>query len=209
MHPGYAQQQQQQQQQHAFPPTIDAVPAEARLTETFAFIPGSLAIGGILGLIGLAVNLASQQTPLTVEDLYLPAGCLAVALLFGAWEIGRRLRRTAVVFHGGKIGIYRSGRLTDVAYPGQISIYQMHIANTIRELMVFGVLTLGTLAGGAPTVTSNAGPGLILLGAGLGSAGAFVSSIYARLACRHFLVPRSQGSEQVMFTRGQCERFRI
>jgi hypothetical protein len=50
---------------------------------------------------------------------------------------------------------------------------------------------------------------LIFLGAGIGSAGAFVSSIYARIACRHFFVPRGGGTEQVMFTRGQCDRFRI
>jgi hypothetical protein len=200
MHLGFAQGQ-------SFPPTIDAVPEDSRLTETFAFTPGALSVGALLGLVGFLVALGSHGGPRAVEDLYLPGGCIAGTLLFGAWEILRRLRRTAIVFWGNQIGIYRGGQLAQVAYPSQITVYQLSIINTIRELFAFGILALFALGGGAASLAGDLGMGLTFLGAGVGLGGAFVSSIYARIACRHFFVPKGDSTEQVMFTRGTLGRF--
>lgn len=200
MQPAYA------QQQSPFPPTLDAVPAEARLPETFAFTPGALAVGAVLGLAGWLMSFLSRG-PSKLEDLYVPAGCVAGAILFGLWEIFRRLGRTVVAFHGDQIGVYRSGKLTDVAYRSQIMVYQLSVINTVRELLAFGMLGLMSLGGGAVTVGRDLGMGLIFLGIGVGLTGAFISSIYARIACRHFFVPKGQSTEQVMFTRGAAGRF--
>lgn len=189
-----------------FPPTLDAVPAEARLPETFAFTPGALAAGAVLGLAGWLIALGARG-PSRLDDLYVPAGCAAGAVLFGTWELLRRLGRTVVAFHGNQIGMYRGGKLSDVAYRSQIMVYQLSILNTIRELLAFGMLGLMALGGGAATVGKNLGIGLIFLGVGVGLTGAFISSIYARIACRHFFVPKGQGTEQVMFTRGAAGRF--
>src|SRR5262245_50416531 len=98
-------------EQPQFPPTIEPVPEQARLAETFAFTPGALSIGAILGLAGFGIGLASHGGPRSLEDLYLPGGCIAAAVLFGLWEIVRRSRRTTLVFLGGRMGIYRGGRL--------------------------------------------------------------------------------------------------
>lgn len=195
-------------QQHSpFPPALDAVPAEARLTETFAFTPGALAIGAILGLAGFLSAMATRGGAKSVEDLYLPGGCAAGAVLFGLWEVLRRMSRTSLVFQGDRMGVYRGGQLTQVAHRGQIMVYQLSVFNTIRELFAFGFLALVALGGGGISLARDPGVGLTFLGAGVGCGGAFVSSIYARIACRHFFVPKGNGTEQVMFTRGVLGRF--
>ncbi len=202
MMPGYA------QQHSPFPPALESVPAEARLPETFAFTPGALAAGAVLGLAGWLITLGSRGAT-SLEDLYVPAGCVAGALLFGIWEVFRRLGRTVVAFHGDQIGVYRSGKLVDVAYRSQIMVYQLSVINTVRELVAFGMLGMMALGGGAMTVARDLGMGLIFLGVGIGLSGAFVSSIYARIACRHFFVPKGKSTEQVMFTRGAAGRFHL
>jgi hypothetical protein len=194
------------QQPQGFPPTLDAVPDHARLSETFAFIPGALALGGVFGLIGLMIGI-SQHGFNDLGQLLWPAGCFVIAVLFGFWEIWRRTHRTSVAFLGDQIGVYRSGALQQVAYRSQITIYQLNIVNTLRELMLFGILALAGVCGGVGELDKDLGFGLAGIGFAIGSVGALVSSIYARIACRHFFVPQGNGTEQVMFTRGAAGRF--
>lgn len=196
-----------QSQTHPFPQSLDAVPPDGQLAETFAFTPGALASGAILGLIGFAIGLGMRGGPKSIEDIYLPLGCAGGAVIFGLWEVMRRLKRTVIVHYVNQIGIYRGGQLTDVGQRGQIAIYQLSVLNTVRELMAFGILALFAITGGAFTVMRDPSSGLVFLGAGIGLGGAFFSSIYARIACRHFFVPKGNGSEQVMFTRAECNRF--
>lgn len=192
----------------SFPPNLDAVPPDGRAVETFAFVPGALAIGGVLGLTGSLIGIASHGFK-EMEQLYLPAGCFAGAVLFGFWEIWRRTHRTAVAFWGSQIGVYRSGALTDTGYRTQIVIYQLSIVNTLRELMAFGFLGLFAGLGGMATLARDLGMGLTFLGAAAGLIGAFISSLYARIGCRHFFVPKGNGTEQVMFTRSAIDRFGV
>ncbi len=193
-----------------FPPTLDGVPAEGRLTETFAFTPGALAIGALLGLVGSISTLGLREHGLVaVEQIYLPGGCFLVALLFGIGEIWRRLHRLQVVFWGDQIGVYRQGRLLQTAYRSQIQIYQLSVLNTIRELGAFGMFALVGLALGVFSSGSDLGLRLMFIGGAIGACGAFASSIYARLACRHFFVPDGKSADQVMFTRGDAGRFGI
>jgi hypothetical protein len=191
-----------------FPPTIDAVPAEGRLAETFAFTPGALAIGGLLGLIGSFIGI-QQHGFRELEQLYLPGVCFLVAVFFGAGEIWRRMHRLEVVFWGNQIGVYRRGMLVQTAYRSQIQIYQLSILNTIRELMAFGMFALIGLALGIFSARSDLGLRLMFIGAAIGSCGAFTSSIYARIACRHFFIPDGKSTDQVMYTRGDASRFGI
>ena len=192
-----------------FPPALDAVPPEHRLTETFAFTPGALSIGGALGLAGFLIAFGTSGGPKSLDDMYLPGACAVGAVLFGAWEIVRRMQRTSLVFAGDQMGVYRGGQLAQVAYRRQITIYQLSVLNTVRELFAFGFLALILLPGAAFSLARDPATGLMMLGAGLGSAGAFASSVCARIACRHFFVPKGTGTEQVMFTRGELGRFGI
>lgn len=196
-----------QPQDHPFPQSLQAVPPDGQLAETFAFTPGALASGAVLGLLGFAIGLGMRGGPKSVEDIYLPLGCAGGAFVFGLWEVTRRMKRTVLVHYGNQIGIYRGGQLTDVGYRSQITIYQLSVLNTVRELFAFGILALFALTGGAVSVVNDPSSGLVYLGVGIGLAGAFLSSIYARIACRHFFVPKGNGSEQVMFTREECNRF--
>lgn len=190
-----------------FPPALDAVPPEHRLTETFAFTPGALAIGAALGLAGFSIAFGTSGGPKSLDDLYLPGACAAGAILFGAWETLRRMQRTSLVFAGDRMGVYRGKQLAEVAHRGQITIYQLSVLNTVRELFGFGLFTLILLPAAAFSLGREPATGLMMLGAGLGSAGALASSIYARIACRHFFVPKGTGTEQVMFSRGELGRF--
>ncbi len=203
----YANSPQQQAQQQPFPPTLQPVPEDARLAETFAFTPGALAVGATLGLFGFIVALASGKGATSMNDLYYPLACTLGAILFGFWEVMRRLNRTSLVFYGNQMGVYRGGKLVQVGSRNQIMVYQLSVINTIRELMAFGMLGFGGMIMGAVTVGRNLGVGLTFLGAGVGLTGAFISSIYGRIACRHFFVPKGNGTEQVMFTRGIASRF--
>ena len=200
MHPEYAQQQ-------PFPPTIDAVPAEERLAETFMFTPGALAVGALLGLVGSGVAFASPGGPTLAERFYWPAGCIAGALLFGAWEIMRRLRRTSLVFHGDQIGIYRAGRLAEVASRGQLQIHSIHLLATIRLGMLFTCLGAWALIKGAAFFDQDPGLGLLVLGAAVPCWVAFVSLLYVHIACREVFVPMGSGTELLTFTRAACKRF--
>ncbi len=192
----------------SFPPDLDVVPPEGKAVETFAFTPGALAIGGVLGLIGSCIGIAGHKS-WQMEDLYLPAGCFAGAVLFGFWEIWRRTHRTALAFWGSQIGVYRSGALTDTAYRTQLTIYQLSIANTIREIFAFGFFALIAVGGGLATLGRDLGMGLTFLGASVGLVGALISSLYARIGCRHFFVPKGNSTEQVMFTRSAIDRFGV
>lgn len=189
-----------------FPPTLEGVPTEGQLVETFAFIPGALALGGVLSLIGSFVYIGKHQFR-EMGDLVWPAGCFFGAVIFGAWEIWRRMGRTTVLFWGDQIGLYRGGKLQQTAYRSQIQIYQLNILNTIRELIGFGFFALVGLFVGLAALGSDLGTGLSFIGGAIGLISAFISSIYARVACRHFFVPKGRGTEQVMFTRGQATRF--
>jgi hypothetical protein len=196
-------------QQIPFPSTLETVPPEARLTETFAFIPGALAIGALLSLVGILIRVASDGGLRSIEDLYIPAGCVAGAALFGMWEIWRRMRKTTLAFRGDHIGVYRQGKLEGVIYRSQITIYELNIFNTIREFVVFGIFGFGGLFSILAAIGSEPAQCLMLLGIGVVCIGAFISSMYARMACRHLFIPKGGGTEQVMFTRGAIGRFGI
>lgn len=193
-------------QNTTYPPTLDAVPEHARVAETFGFTPLSLATGGFLGFVGSLIAVLTRGVD-EVSDLYLPAGCLAGFLLFGAWELMRRRSRTALAFAGQEVGIYRAGKLVEVVHRSQLTIYKLSIINTIRELFLFGMVGFFGLIGGLSMLMSDAAIGLCVLGVGVGMSGAFVSSVYARVACRHFFVPRGRGTEHVVFVRSVIDPF--
>ncbi|MFO0589827.1 MAG: hypothetical protein U0441_19965 [Polyangiaceae bacterium] len=195
-------------QEPQFPPTIDAIPAEGRLVETFAFTPGALGIGGLLAFIGSAIGL-SQHGFRAMDQLIMPAACFFGGVLFGAWEIWRRIGRATLVFWGPAIGIYREGKLSQRCYRSQITIYQLNILNTIREVLGFGFMALIAGGYGLVSIGSDLSVGLVGIGIGIGGVGAFASSIYARIACRHFFIPKGNSTDQVMFTRGEADRFHI
>lgn len=203
---GYAQGQGHAAQD--FPPTLDQVPPEGQAVETFAFTPGALAIGGVLGLLGSFIGIATSRY-WQMDRLFLPLGCFVGAVLFGFWEIWRRTHRTALAFRGAQMAVYRSGALQSTGYRTQLTIYQLNIVNTVREILGFGFFGFITFFAGLGLLRTNLGDGLCCMGAAIGFIGALISSLYARIGCRHFFVPKGNGTEQVMFTRSVIDRFGI
>ncbi|MCB9596966.1 MAG: hypothetical protein H6719_29860 [Sandaracinaceae bacterium] len=191
-----------------FPASLDQVPAHAVAVETFGFTPLSLALGGLLGLLGSLVGLATHGMNQGLPDLYLPAGCLAGLLVFGGFEVWRRRSKTALAFMGDHVAVYRAGQLAETFTRRGIILYRLSILNTIREVMLFGILGPFAILGGLATLAEPS-IGLCVLGVGVGMTGAAASAIYARVACRHFFVPRGGTTEHVVFTRGLAERFGI
>jgi hypothetical protein len=199
MQPAYA-------QHEVFPQSLEQVPKEALITETFAFTPGALAIGGFLALIGLLIGIVNHGIR-EANDILPPLGCFVGMLLFGAWEVFRRLRRVSLAFNANQIGVYRRGMLEQVAYRSQLTFYKLSIINTIRELFAFGFLGIGGFFAGIFSFGAAPETGLAILGVSVGCCGAFASSIYARVMCRHYFVPKGHGTEQVMFASSATSRF--
>jgi hypothetical protein len=189
-----------------FPTSLADVPAHTRVAETFGFTPLSLSVGGFLGFAGSLIGVAMRGID-ELSDLYLPGGCLVGFLLFGAWELMRRRSPTVLAFAGPQIGVYRGGTLGEVVHRSGVTIYQLSILNTIRELFFFGMVGFFSLSGGLMTLARDRALGLCVLGVGVGTSGAFVSSIYARVACRHFFIPRGRGDEHVVFAKAKIDPF--
>ena len=189
----------------AFPSDLVHVPAHARVTETYGFTPGVLALGAVLVLVGGALDVVLRGYH-DLQQLYAPLGALVAIPLFGGWEVMRRFRRTSLAFAGGHLGVYRSARLAQTASRAQLWIYKLSIANTIREICSTCMLGLMCLGGAVAMIASAPGVGLMCLGGAVGMLGAFASAIWARIACRHFLVPRDGRTERVMLTRTDATR---
>lgn len=197
------------EQPPTFPPTLASVPAEARLNETFPFAAAALTVSAVLGLVGSLAGLALRRGPLAASDLYWPVGCAVVALVLVAWEVFRRRDRRVVVFEGDYVAEYRAGEFVRYGHVTHVTHYQLSAYNTLRELLAFAVIGYGAFAIGLDDLHDNPGSGLTALGVGVGMVGAFLSSVYARVACRHFILPGSTEDDAVMFTRGAARRFRL
>ncbi len=147
-----------------------------------------------------------RRDKIVTEDLQVFGGATAVALLFGFWEVTRRLRPTSLVLGNGAIGIYRRGALDGVVPYGQVAWYRLHIVNTIREYLLFGLLTLGTLPAAPSMIAGDLVFGLLLAALGLGSALGLASAIWSRGLCYHYMVPKGSGTEEVTFKRSDLKR---
>lgn len=190
----------------AFPARLDDAPADRRLDETFGWFPGAVALGSVIAIIAWLIGVA-QRNKIATEDLQVLGGATAVALLFGFWEVARRLRPTSLVLGNGAIGVYRSGALDCVVPYGQVAWYRLHIVNTVREYLLFGLLALGALPVAPSTMSRDVVFGLLMAALGIGSALALASAIWSRGLCYHYMVPKGSGTEECTFKRSDLRRF--
>jgi hypothetical protein len=190
----------------AFPARLDEAPADRRLDETFGWFPGSVALGSVIAIIATLIGVTRRNT-IATEDLVALGGASAAALLFGFWEVARRLRRTSLVLGNGTIGIYRRGALDSVVQQGQVPLFRLHIVSTIREYAFLGFLALGALPVAPSTLARDVVSGLLLTALGLGSALGLASSIKSRRYCSYYLVPMGSHTERVAFKRSDLKRF--
>lgn len=126
---------------------------------------------------------------------------MLVAALFGFWEIWRRTRPTSLVLVGGHLRIHRKGQLAEIATFGQLTHYRLSIVNTMREIMLFGVVgVVATLANGHVGNTLYSFAALLVGGGGL------AGCIWARAMCVHYWIPKSGGTETVVLRKSGLTR---
>ena len=205
-HPNSAAPQTYRDTAPAFPARLDDAPADSRLDETFGWFPGAVALGSVIAIIAWLIGVA-RRDKIATEDLEVLGGAAAVALLFGFWEVARRLRPTSLGLGNGAIGIYRRGALDSVVPYGQVAWYRLHIVNTIREYAFFGILTLGAVPVVPSMMARDLVFGLLMAALGLGSALGLASAIWSRSLCYHYMVPEGSGTEEVTFKRSDLKRF--
>jgi hypothetical protein len=134
-------------------------------------------------------------------------GGLVVAAGLAFWEITRRKSPTVLVPHGGKIAIYRKGKLSEVTTAGAITRYVLHPFNTIRMMMAPVVVTGVSAAGLLGMFSSKGGPpqGLFLLGVAWGVA-LGVSLVRTRIRSPRYKIPHGGGTEEVMLRGMDADR---
>lgn len=113
------------------------------------------------------------------------------------------------MFKGDYVGEYRAGSFVRFGHITHVTRYQLRAYNTFRELFMFGVIGCSAFAIGLHELHGDPGLGLTALGVGVGMVGAFISSVYARIACRHFILPGGTKDNAVLFTRAAAARFRL
>lgn len=143
----------------------------------------------------------------TTGRLQFLGAALAVFLLFGAWEVLRRRRGTTLVLRERQVGLYRNGQLQGVVGRDAILPYALHPINTVREVILFGVLGPFPLlfafsAIGSGKISEAFWAGTI----GLAGTAALASTIYHRIMCKHYVVPRGMGSETLAFRRARLDQ---
>lgn len=185
-----------------FPRELDAVPADARITEALGVTPISFAAGCGIALLGAIVGLV-QLGYHGISDLYIAMGCLAGLALFFPYEVWRRVTRYTLAFKGHQVGIYRRGKLESVLTRNQVGHYRLSILNTIREQFAFGAIALAALFGTA-MIFQQLMFGLFALGALVALGGGFLSSIYIRWMCHHVILSPDQ--TQLAFAKGELAK---
>lgn len=170
------------------PRDLALIPPTQRIDETSGWIAGTLGVVGLLVALGMLIEMASAKR--VADDSWkILGGAVAGMVVFGGFEVYRRLRRSALAFFPDRsIGIYNKGQLVGTVYANQISWFKLSIANTIREMFLFGFLALGGVAA-LSVFPMRGGFALFAIAGGLGGVSMLASSIYDRMLCLHYIVP--------------------
>lgn len=186
-----------------FPPTLETIPEELRVTESFGWTPTALGLAGVVG--GAAVMIQSSGRS---DDLVAGGVLLLLGALFFYWEYRRRQNRTVLVAQGGGVGVYRKGTFELAVAPAQIIPYQLNWLNTARYLIVPGAGAAGLISAAASdSKVTEPGMWLFLGISGLTCLALFGLVVHSRILLKHFYVPRQKGrAERVMLTREHASR---
>lgn len=189
------------------PARLGDAPSGARIDETFGWFPASVVVASILGVLG-AVITAIREGGFELTMLELTGGAIVAVFLFGFWEFWRRARPTSlVVSPDRRIGIYRKGELVTVVTFNDITHYRLSPINTMRECILFGVVGGGGIVSGLAALSGkNTGLALWTIAVGVGGAMAFVSTVWSRVMCRHYYIPKGNHNETVVLRRSDLTR---
>ena len=185
-----------------FPAALSDVPAATRVREAFGWMPG------VAGLALLAFNawLLRTEPPAALEGVGVVLALLG-ALLLGH-ELRRRVNRTVLVPRGGAIGVYRRRRLAQVIGAGDVVPYALRWINTVQFLalpvtLAGAFLFLSVMPAQRYVADEER---LAWLVAGLGAAGTGASLVRTRIVCRHFMIPRGRGREEILLPGAEASR---
>ena len=186
-----------------FPPTLDTIPEELRVPESFGWTPGAL--GAACVLSGAAMLVYSHGLS---DNLWGGGIVVGLGALFLWWEYSRRQRRTVLVPQGGVIGVYRKGAFDLAVSPGQIQYYKLHWLNTARFLIIPGAAAAGLISAAVgDSGGMDRGMWLFLAVSGATCLLIFGLVVHSRILLKHFYVPRKKGrAERILLTREMAGR---
>jgi len=179
--------------------------ARAGVKETFGFTPGALALGGLIVAIGYVSHGLTSGFVLT-RHVEIMLGGVAGAGAMGAYELFRRKRTLTLVLQPEGIGLFRQGKLIGVIHPSQVTWYKLSLLNTVKELWAFGFLAL--IAAPSPFLLHGIGR-LWASAIAVSALSAFVSSIWIRTMCKHFIIPMGNDSETVVLAKSKLKELGV
>lgn len=188
------------------PQHLNMAPQDRRIDETFGFFPGAFALAAVFGIIGTIVSAIIGGGFDNMEQMYWIGGGVVAAVLFAFWEFWRRMNPTSLVVMGGRIGLYRKGVLDMTITASQMTWFRLNFANSLREYMLFGFCGLALPGGAVSFASGSFGPGIWMIGLGLGGCLAFASSVWSRGMCFHYYVPKGGGTETVVLPKSKLRR---
>lgn len=191
----------------SFPDQLDLIPEDQHLREEVGLGFGGVAIGAVL--VSLAYLLELVRKGFNQDLALFAGGALVVGLGSGYFEFRRRRLPLTLVPRGEQVGAYRGGRLVNTFHRGQTTWYQLSIINTIRELMILGMMafslslaTIGFLFTLKLTV-----PMAWMVGGAIAANLLFYSSILTRVMSKQYYLPNTVATGTVAFRKSALTRF--
>lgn len=189
-----------------FPEQLEQVPEDQHLPEALGLGFGGVAVGCLLVAIAYASQLLKS---FNVGAAQFAGGALVVGAISGYLEVRRRRLPLTLVPRGEEIGAYRAGRFVQSFHRGQTTWYQLSVLNTIREVMIFGmmalVLSLATL--GLLATRELSVPAAWMVGGAIAANLLFYSSILTRVLSKQYYLPNTVASGTVSFRKSALTRF--
>lgn len=172
----------------SIPEQLAHVPERFRVAETFGWQPG---IWGAFFLIVACcfAESASSSPAAGYLPVMLPSAALGLGL--AGYEIWRHKNRTVLVMDGGRIAVFRKGRLDLVLEPDRITRVKADFVTMIKigvplslVAVLFTFLGIDFITRGKAVID-----GLMVLSLAMACWGSMASAAWTRFRCAHLRIP--------------------